>query len=117
MGAEENHLNEAVLLNALTFFFCTHLSIYLSIYFFTFSHSCIHSHFLFMCELFIFCNVEMVAIYAVLTGDDVTSFGVHHFAHWCVDNVKMYKYAKLDRKICWGSRIVSIFTKRPGLAK
>ena len=74
MGADKNRLNEAVLLSTFTFFFCTHLSIYLSIHF-------VHIHvfiyiFLFMCELFTFCNVEMVAIYAVLAVDDVTSFDI-----------------------------------------
>ena len=60
MGAEENSLNEAVLMCTLAFFFCTHLSTYLSIYLFTFMY--LFTFFLFMYELSIFCNVEMVAI-------------------------------------------------------
>ena len=41
----------------------------------------------------------------------------HRFAHKCFDNVKMYKFAKFDSNIWCGSRVISIFTKRPWPAK
>ena len=36
---------------------------------------------------------------------------------FCLDNVKMYKYAKFDQNIWCGSRATSIFTKKPWPAK
>ena len=41
----------------------------------------------------------------------------HRFAYQYLDNVKMYKYAKLDRNIWFGSRVMNILTKIPELAK
>ena len=35
------------------------------------------------------------------------------FAYQFLDNVKMYKYKKFDHNMPCGSRIMSIFTKRP----
>ena len=32
---------------------------------------------------------------------------------FCLDNVKMYRYAKFDQNIPGGSIVMSIFTKRP----
>ena len=34
------------------------------------------------------------------------------FVYQCLDNVKMYKYAKYQ-SIPWGSKVMNIFTKRP----
>ena len=37
----------------------------------------------------------------------------HRFAYQCLHNVKMYKYAKFDKNIPCGSRVMSVFTNRP----
>ena len=37
----------------------------------------------------------------------------HRFVYQCLDNVKMYMYAKFDQNIPCNSRILNIFTKRP----
>ena len=37
----------------------------------------------------------------------------HRFAYQWPDNAKMYKYAKFDQNIPYGSRVMSISTKRP----
>ena len=65
MGTEKNRLNETVLLS--TLFFLTNVIFnYLLIFFYSCA-SCSYA-------IKYFCNVELMALYVILAGNDVSSF-------------------------------------------
>ena len=69
MGTEKNRLNETVLLS--TPFFLTNIIfnyLFINIFFYSCA-SCSYA-------IKFFCNVELMALYAILAGNDVTPFNV-----------------------------------------
>ena len=55
---------------------------------------------------------HVVCAFSLTNHDRPRGEALSFFAYQCKDNVKLYKQAKFDENIPFGSRVMSLFTKR-----